>query len=152
MLGKTAGGLFWMFRFLERSENTARLLDAGFRIALTRSTAAENEWASVVATAGVTHEYKGKYDQYIARHVIDFLLRDKANPSSVWSVIDGARNNARMVRTALTREVWEATNCFGERGANLLADLGAGPAGGSRYDSPAERAGPRGAARDDAQE
>ena len=52
MLGKTAGGLFWMFRFLERSENTARLLDAGFRIALTRSTAAENEWASVVATAG----------------------------------------------------------------------------------------------------
>ena len=32
MLGKTAGGLFWMFRFLERSENTARLLDAGFRI------------------------------------------------------------------------------------------------------------------------
>ena len=30
MLGKTAGGLFWMFRYLERSENTVRLLDAGF--------------------------------------------------------------------------------------------------------------------------
>ncbi|MEX1034680.1 MAG: alpha-E domain-containing protein [Sneathiella sp.] len=110
MLGKTAGGLFWMFRFLERSENTARLLDAGFRIALTRSSAAENEWASVVATAGSKQAYKEKYDQYLARHVIDFLLRDKSNPSSVWSVIDGARNNARMVRTALTREVWEATN------------------------------------------
>ncbi len=50
MLGKTAGGLFWMFRFLERSENTARLVDAGFRIALTRSAAAEAEWASVIGT------------------------------------------------------------------------------------------------------
>ena len=110
MLGKTAGGLFWMFRFLERSENTARLLDAGFRIALTRSSAAENEWASVVATAGVTDDYVKKYDQFDARNVIDFLLRDRANPSSVMSVIDGARNNARLVRTALTREVWEATN------------------------------------------
>ena len=110
MLGKTAGGLFWMFRFLERSENTARMLDAGFRIALTRSTAAENEWASVVAAAGVTDAYTAKYDQYIARNVIDFLLRDTSNSSSVWSVIEGARNNARLVRTALTREVWEATN------------------------------------------
>ncbi len=110
MLGKTAGGLFWMFRFLERSENTARMLDAGFRIALTRSSAAENEWASVVAAAGVTDAYTARYDQYIARNVIDFLLRDTNNSSSVWSVIEGARNNARMVRTALTREVWEATN------------------------------------------
>ena len=110
MLGKTAGGLFWMFRFLERSENTARMLDAGFHIALTRSTAAENEWSSVVAAAGATQAYTAKYDQYAARHVIDFLLRDKSNSSSVWSIIEGARNNARMVRTALTREVWEATN------------------------------------------
>jgi len=37
MLGKTAGGLFWMFRNLERSENPARLLEAGCRTALTRS-------------------------------------------------------------------------------------------------------------------
>ena len=37
MLGKTAGGLYWMFRYLERAENIARLIEAGFRIALTRS-------------------------------------------------------------------------------------------------------------------
>ena len=52
MLGKTAGGLYWMFRFLERSENTARLLEAGFRMALTRSSDAESEWKSVVSTSG----------------------------------------------------------------------------------------------------
>lgn len=110
MLGKTAGGLYWMFRYLERSENTARLIDAGFRIALTRSTSAEDEWASVVKTAGVQQTYEQTYDHYDALKVIDFLLREPTNTSSVKSIIDSARNNARLVRTALTREVWESTN------------------------------------------
>jgi len=110
MLGKTAGGLFWMFRNLERSENTARLVDAGFRMALTRSAAAEDEWASVVATAGSQQLYSNRYQHYVAAQVVDFLLRDGNNPSSVISVIKLARDNARLVRTALTREVWEATN------------------------------------------
>ena len=52
-LGKTAGGLFWMYRYLERSENTARLIDAGFRMSLTRSSTAEDEWSSVLTTGGV---------------------------------------------------------------------------------------------------
>jgi uncharacterized alpha-E superfamily protein len=110
MLGKTAGGLFWMFRYLERSENTARLVEAGFRIALTRSAAADDEWMSVIQTAGVSDAFRAKYDSADAQSVIDFLLRDKTNPSSVISVVESARNNARLVRTALTREVWEATN------------------------------------------
>lgn len=109
MLGKTAGGLFWMFRSLERSENTARLLEAGFRMALTRSDP-EDEWASVVAAAGSKQDYAEQYAQYDAPSVIDFLLRDSTNPASVVSVVKAARNNARLVRTALTREVWEATN------------------------------------------
>jgi uncharacterized alpha-E superfamily protein len=41
---------------------------------------------------------------------VDYLLRDQTNPSSVMSCIEYGRNNARMVRTALTRETWEATN------------------------------------------
>jgi uncharacterized alpha-E superfamily protein len=110
MLGKTAGGLFWMQRYLERSENIARLVDAGFRIALTRSEAAEDEWGSVLTTAGVRRAYAQRYDKVDGSSVINFLLRDKTNPSSVMSVIESARNNARLVRTALTREVWEATN------------------------------------------
>ncbi|ESZ85936.1 MAG: hypothetical protein Q27BB25_16855 [Blastomonas sp. CACIA14H2] len=110
MLGKTAGGLFWMQRYMERSENIARLVDAGFRIALTRSEAAEDEWASVLTTAGVRQAYAQRYDKVDGSSVINFLLRDKTNPSSVMSVIEAARNNARLVRTALTREVWEATN------------------------------------------
>ncbi len=113
MLGKTAGGLFWMFRYLERSENTARLVDAGLRIALTRAGAGEDEWASILATAGVLNGYNEKYDSYDRAQAVDFMLRDKDNSSSVWSVVSAARDNARTVRTAITREVWEAVNeCY----------------------------------------
>lgn len=110
MLGKTAGGLFWMFRYLERSENIARLLEAGFRIALTRADSSDDEWTSLITTSGVRNQYMQRHDDISSSTVIDFLLRDKSNSSSVLSLMDAARNNARLVRTALTREVWEAVN------------------------------------------
>lgn len=110
MLGRTAGGLYWMFRNLERAENTARLIEAGFRIALTRSNDSASEWKSVVTTAGVRERYDAKYDSYDAQKVVDLLLRDRSNPSSVMSAAENARTNARMVRTVLTTEVWEAVN------------------------------------------
>lgn len=110
MLGKTAGGLFWMFRYLERSENTARLVDAGFRMALVRGGAIAEEWASVIDTVGVRSAYLSMYDTFEGPSVVDFLLREPNNPSSVLTSIETARSNARLVRTALTREVWEATN------------------------------------------
>lgn len=110
MLGKTAGGLFWMYRYLERAENTARLADAGFRIALTRSDHAEDEWASIIDTASARAAFAAVDGKFDGPSVINFLLRDPQNPSSVISVTEAARNNARLVRTALTREVWEAVN------------------------------------------
>ncbi|AEI92397.1 alpha-E domain-containing protein [Roseobacter litoralis] len=110
MLGKTAGGLFWMFRNLERAGNTARLIEAGFRIALTRSNDPESEWKSVIVTSASRPAYTAKHDGYDSARVTDFLLRDPDNPNSVLSVIKGARDNARLVRTALTTEVWMAVN------------------------------------------
>ena len=108
MLGKTAGGLFWMFRYLERSENIARLIEAGFRIALTRP--GSEEWASVLKTAAAEQLYAAECGEIAQSRVIDFLLRDPQNPSSVKSCFAQARQNARLVRTAITREVWEAVN------------------------------------------
>jgi len=110
MLGKTAGGLFWMFRHLERSENTARLVDTGFRLAMTRPDNASDEWASVLETAGVRTNYDAIHDGYDYGRSVDFLLRSKDNPSSALAANTAARTNARMVRTALTREAWEAVN------------------------------------------
>ena len=110
MLGKTAGGLYWMFRLLERAENNARLLEAGFRIALTRSTAAESEWKSVITTSAARQAFEARHSSYASANVVDFLLRDPGNPSSVLSCMRQARDNARLVRTALTTEVWVAVN------------------------------------------
>ena len=110
MLGKTAAGLFWMFRYLERSENSARLVDAGFRIALTRPGESSDDWSSFLASMGVLDLYLEGNAEVEAAAVINFMLRDRRNPSSVLSSIEAARENARVVRTALTREVWEAIN------------------------------------------
>lgn len=110
MLGTTAGGLFWMFRNLERSENTARLVEAGLRIALTRPAGGQDEWKSVVNTAGASLDYLSTHESFDGASVVDYMLRDTNNQASVLSAVEAARNNARMVRTALTREVWEATN------------------------------------------
>ena len=110
MLGKTAGGLYWMFRSLERAENTARLVEAGFRIALTRSSGTAAEWKSVIVTSAAQAAFEAKHKTYDSENVVDFLLRDQSNPSSVLSVIKSARDNARLTRTGLTTEVWAAVN------------------------------------------
>lgn len=112
MLGRTANGAFWMARYLERAENTARLIDAGFRMALTRDEAtAQQEWRSLILTMGQTAGFEANYGpDYAGDRVWNYLLRDKANPGSVLSQLEMARTNARGVRTALTREVWEAIN------------------------------------------
>lgn len=111
MLGRHANGIFWMFRNLERAENTARLLDAGLQIALTSGTdAADEEWRSVLITTGQDELYRQSHDDYSGMQVPDFMLRGKDNPASIRNMIENARTNAREVRTSLTREVWETNN------------------------------------------
>lgn len=113
MLGKTAGGLFWMFRYLERAENTARMIDAGLRISLTRSSAAESEWTSILSSTGLRAAYHATHATIDGPQIINFLLRDPSNPGSILAGIEAARESARLVRTAITREVWEAVNeCY----------------------------------------
>ncbi|WP_139974234.1 MULTISPECIES: alpha-E domain-containing protein [Brucella/Ochrobactrum group] len=110
LLGRTANGLYWMFRYIERAENMARLVDAGLRMALTKTSDAPEEWYSVAVSAGASQGFSNKYDVYNAANVADFLLRDADNPSSVMTCFETTRSNARMVRTALTREAWESVN------------------------------------------
>ena len=111
MLGKTAGGLFWMARYIERAANTARLVETGQRMALVRAGDAASEWGAVIGAAGVGGPFAERHGaEFDAESVIDFLLRDPANPSSALQSIESARINGRLVRTAITREVWEAVN------------------------------------------
>jgi uncharacterized alpha-E superfamily protein len=110
LLGRTANGLYWMNRYIERTENMARLLDAGLRMALTRTASASEEWNSVLLSAGAREAFLRRHGEATAETVSDFILRDPTNESSVMSSIGIARTNARMVRTALTRETWESIN------------------------------------------
>lgn len=110
LLGRTASGLYWMHRYIERAENVARLIDAGLRMALTRASTAAEEWSSVVTSAGIRPGFEARHSEYSAATVSEFMLRDRDNPSSVLSALAAARMNARMVRTALTRDVWESIN------------------------------------------
>jgi uncharacterized alpha-E superfamily protein len=111
MLGRTANGLFWMFRYLERAENTARLLDAGLRMALTRDlVTAEEEWRSVIATAGQRAGYEAKHASYTGVQAWNYMLRDKDNASSILAMFGQVRQNARLARNAISGELWEAIN------------------------------------------
>jgi uncharacterized alpha-E superfamily protein len=122
LLGRVANGLYWMNRYIERAENMARLVDAGLRMALTRTSNAEEEWKSVLLSAGVENAYAQRYSGYTSSTVADFLIRDIDNPSSSMSSIETARFNARMVRTALTRETWESINEAWMALKRMLAD------------------------------
>ncbi len=81
-------------------------------MALTRGLGSDEEWRSVVMTAGLRSAYEARFDNYQPQNVVNFLMRDKSNPASILSMVENARHNARMTRVALTREVWEATNIF----------------------------------------
>lgn len=110
MLGRTASGLFWMMRYLERIENSARLIDAGFRMSLTRSRTSGGEWESVLTTAGSRLDYLARHESFSTASVVEFMIADRENSGSLYNSMASARENARMTRTALTRDVWEAIN------------------------------------------
>ena len=143
LLGRTASGLYWMYRYIERAENIARIVDAGLRMALTRTSDAPAEWSSVLVSSGTDDGYRQKYDAYAADTVTDYLLRDRDNPSSVLSCIEAARSNARMVRTALTREAWESVNGAWLALRRRAAGAGERTAGRARPGEARNRADPR---------
>jgi uncharacterized alpha-E superfamily protein len=110
MLGRTANDLFWMARYVERAENIARLLEVGHRLILLPGQTGAEEWRSTLRSAGCEAQYLSRHDDFETAKVIDFLLLDKENPSSVYSCIASARRNARAQRTAITTEMWRALN------------------------------------------
>ena len=112
MLSRTADHLFWMSRYTERAENTARMLDVNYQTSLLPQSVAVAEvgWTGLLSISELTDGYTRRYGAVTARNVIDFMVRDESNPSSIISCLSAARENARAVRGALTTEVWETQN------------------------------------------
>jgi uncharacterized alpha-E superfamily protein len=112
MLSRTADHLFWMARYMERAENTARMLDVNYQTALLpqSAAAAEQGWRGLLSISELLHEFHKRHDTVNARTVMDFMVSDEDNSSSIVTCLRSARENARAVRGALTTEVWEMQN------------------------------------------
>ncbi len=112
MLSRTADHLFWMARYMERAENTARMLDVNYQMSLLPQTAQEAEqgWRSLLGISELTALFGERHAEVSARNVMDFMVSDAGNASSIASCVRAARENARAVRGALTTEVWETQN------------------------------------------
>jgi uncharacterized alpha-E superfamily protein len=112
LLSRTAENLYWMTRYLERAETMSRLLDVGVRTSLTPNIGGgyRNEWHSVLLSSGTAPDYTQKYGEVRERDVVTHLFFDQENGSSVASCIARARENGRIVRTALTTQMWDALN------------------------------------------
>ena len=111
MLSRTADNLYWIARYMERAETAARLLEVGARISLLPSVHGyRSEWDSLLKSAGSADAFAKKYGDPVQRNIESFLFFDVDNPSSVAACITAARENGRIVRTALTTQVWDALN------------------------------------------
>jgi len=124
MLSRTADHLFWMARYTERAENTARMLDVNIQTQLLPQSieAAEQSWRAVLGISELLPVFDEKYGILSRQDVLDFMVCDPMNPSSIVSCLTSARENARAVRGTLTTEVWETQNTTWLDMSGLLKD------------------------------
>ncbi|HSV69140.1 MAG TPA: alpha-E domain-containing protein [Methylibium sp.] len=133
MLSRTADHLYWMARYTERAENTARMLDINYQMSLLpqSSEQAEQGWRGMLSISELTGEFLRRHSGVNPREVMDFMVRDESNASSIHSCLRAARENARAVRGTLTTEVWETANTTWLEFMRLIA-------GGSFHKDPSE--------------
>jgi uncharacterized alpha-E superfamily protein len=121
MLSRTASNLFWMGRYVERADATARLIEMGHRMAMLPGSSEGDEWRSVAAASGSAPDLAARMD-VTARDVVWRLLPDPQHPSSIYCCLTRARANGRAIRNALTQDMWEALNDDWRRLEGLDAD------------------------------
>ncbi len=112
MLSRTADHLFWMARYMERAENTARMLDVNYQASLMPQSAEETErgWKGLLGISELSGDFAERYGAVTADSVMRYMVADERNGSSIRNCLQAARENARAVRGTLTTEVWETQN------------------------------------------
>ncbi|NJM31976.1 MAG: alpha-E domain-containing protein [Limnobacter sp.] len=112
MLSRTADHLFWMARYMERAENTARILDVNVQTSLLSQSKKHNEqgWRGLLTLSELEAAFTERHGDISPKAVLDFMVNDSTNPGSIYCCVQAARENARAVRGTLTTEVWETHN------------------------------------------
>lgn len=112
MLSRTADQLYWMARYIERAENTARLLDVTWQMSLVpqSSEVANRSWLAALNCNGLAETYQKLHGVVEGAKVLNFMTLDEDNPASIYNCLRAARENAHAVRGTLSLEMWEAIN------------------------------------------
>jgi uncharacterized alpha-E superfamily protein len=113
MLSRVADSMYWMCRYIERAENTARFIAVNFILSLDAPDPRGAQWMPLVMASGDNALFDEKYNKDASReNVINFLMFDTENPNSVLSCLTYARENARSIREIISSEMWEQVNKF----------------------------------------
>lgn len=110
MLSRVANSIYWTFRYLERAENNARFMDVNFNLTLDLPQYVFEQWEPLVVANGNIKLFKSLYGQVTRENVVHFMGFEKRNPSSIYCCLSNARENARIIRENITREIWEQIN------------------------------------------
>jgi uncharacterized alpha-E superfamily protein len=113
MLSRVAEYILWMSRYVERAENTARIIDVNFRQMLDTGAAGDHSaaWEPLVSLVPQTLTlFDSLYPAVTADAVLRFMTFDLQNPNSIRSAIGFARENARSIRDGISSEMWEQIN------------------------------------------
>lgn len=109
MLSRVAESIYWMARYLERADNTARFIQVSQSLSIDFP---QNQslWTSLILSSANKSLYDQLYTDYSPKNVTDFLTFDMRNPNSILSCLNAARNNARSIREIITGDLWESVN------------------------------------------
>jgi len=108
MLSRVADSLYWMSRYLERAEHTARLIEVDLQLRLDQSPeSGSGRWLRLLNALQTVSPEDGKIDAVAVTHL---LTLERTNPSSLLSCVAAARENLRQVREQCSTEMWEQLN------------------------------------------
>jgi uncharacterized alpha-E superfamily protein len=108
MISRVAENCFWMARYLERAENTARVLDVNQTLLLDLDLPREQQWRPVLNISGI-HDFTGDTEAEAIQH---YMTWEQNNSCSIAASLAAARENARIIREVISAEMWERLNFY----------------------------------------
>lgn len=110
MLSRVAERIYWLGRYMERGENTARLVNVNSNLLLDLPSGVRVGWGSLIDISGTGEYFKRDTELADEKTVVNFMLADKNNPASLMNSLSFARENARITREIMPMEAWELVN------------------------------------------
>lgn len=110
MLSRVAERLYWMARYIERAENSARMVIAYHQLSLDMPRNTQLSWKGLVDVSGMEELFEERYQREDDRNCVKFLVADAWNPGSILSSLRSARENVRTTRDLIPTEGWEVVN------------------------------------------